>query len=127
QVDLWDLAGPRQLHVLYKDRRKVTLHPDGSSSFEGRVKWTGAFGQNPRQLAFSADSRRLAIVYDRGVVIHDVSDGMPVRYLVNLERRPGSTRSLPTHCVAFSPDGRAICYGGGEGRLNIGSVEPSPD
>jgi WD40 repeat protein len=127
RVDLWDLAGPRPLHVLYKDRRKVTFHPDGSSSFGGRVEWTAAFGQDPRQLAFSADSRRLAIVYDRGVVIHDVPDGKPVRWLGNTERRPGSTRYILTHCVAFSPDGRAVCYGGGEGRLTIGSVEPSPD
>jgi WD40 repeat protein len=127
QVDLWDLTGPRQLHVLYKDRRKVTFHPDGRTTSEVRSEWTDTFGQDPRQLAFSADSRRLAIVYDKGVVIYDASDGKPVRCLGNLERRPGSTRYLPTHCVAFSPDGRSVYYGGGEGRLNIGSVEPSPD
>src|SRR5262249_47032379 len=41
QVDLWDLAGPRPLHVLYKDRRKVTLHPNGSSWHEVRTEWSG--------------------------------------------------------------------------------------
>jgi WD40 repeat protein len=33
----------------------------------------------------------------------------------------------PVHCAVFSPDGQWVCYGSEEGRLYIGSVEPSPD
>jgi WD40 repeat protein len=126
QIDLWDLAGPSRRHVLYKDRYKVTFHPDSGSSSETQPQWSDAFGQMPRQLAFSGDSRQLAVVFDKGVVIYDVSEGKPVRWLGNAKRTPGSTGYAVPYCAAFSPDGRWVCYGGGEGRLNIGSVEPVP-
>jgi WD40 repeat protein len=125
QVDLWDLTGPRQLHVLFKDFH-VTLHPDGGSTSQRRWEWSQEFS-HPRQLAFSGDSRMLAIVHHESVVIYDVSDAKPLRWLWHCEQRPGSTRYLLAHCAAFSPDGRWVCYGGEEGRINIESVEPSPD
>jgi WD40 repeat protein len=125
QVDLWDLTGPRQLRVLYKDRSNVTLRPDGSISSERRSEWSPTFGQNPRQLAFSGDSRKLAIIYGSGVVIHDVFDGNPVRWLGIADHPdPNHTRSLSVHSIVFSPDSRYLYYGGEEGRLNIGTVEP---
>jgi WD40 repeat protein len=31
------------------------------------------------------------------------------------------------HCFAFAPDGQTVCYGGEEGRINIGAVQPGPD
>jgi WD40 repeat protein len=127
QVDLWDLTGPRQLHVLYKDRSKVTFHPDGGISSERRSEWSSTFGESPMQLAFSGDSRKLAIVYSSGVVIHDVSDGKPVRWLGIVDHpQPNHTRSLLVHSIVFSPDSRYLYYGGQEGRLNIGTVEPVP-
>jgi WD40 repeat protein len=125
QVDLWDLEGPSRLRVLYKDKYKVTLHADGSSSFEGRAEWSSEDGQNPKQLAFSADSRRLAIVYHSGLVVYNVPDGSPVRRLGIFDHpEPSHTRILQVTSVAFSPDGRYVYYCGAEGRLNIGTVEP---
>jgi serine/threonine protein kinase/WD40 repeat protein len=127
QVDLWDLAGPKRLHILYKDRYKVTLHADGSSSFEGRAEWSSADGQNPKQLAFSADSRRLAIVYNSDLVIYSVSDGSPLRRLGTFDHpEPSHTRSLQVTSVVFSPEGRYVYYCGAEGRLNVATVEPEP-
>src|SRR5262249_23043273 len=87
----------------------------------------------PRQFVFSGDSRRLAIASDTGVVIYDVSDGKPVRWLAQyrVTTRDGqgtSTEfgSAPANCVTFTPDGQWVCYGGG-GRFYIGSLEPAPD
>jgi WD40 repeat protein len=118
QVDLWDLTTPRQIQVLFKSWSKVKFQGNGGNySFEEPRHWFMPFGQNPRQLVFSGDSRKLAITYNTGVVIYDVPDGKPQRWLGN-----GAT-----HSAAFSPDAHWICYGGEAGRLNIGPVEPSPD
>ena len=88
----------------------------------------GGFWPNPRQLVFSPDSRILAIANNTGVVLYNVSDGRPFRWLENAEHaQPGHTRFIAAHCAAFSPNGHSVYYGGQEGRLNIGSVEPSPD
>jgi len=126
QVDLWDLATPRQLHVFFKDW-KYKRQPDGSYRSEP-LEWITPFGFGPRQLVFSADSRKLAIAYDSGVVIYDVPDGKPILRLGNHEQPPpGFRRFFPVHCASFSPDGRWVCYGCEEGRLNIGTVESSPD
>jgi WD40 repeat protein/tRNA A-37 threonylcarbamoyl transferase component Bud32 len=135
QLDLWDLTNPRRLHVLFKDWSKVEFQPDGSYRFAGaavQFATTGdrltPFGPNPRQLVFSADSRKLAIAYNTGVVIYGVADGMPLRWLSNADHaQSGHTGYIPAHCVALSPDGQWVCYGGDEGRLNIGAVEPPPD
>jgi len=128
QMDLWDLAAPKQVQVLLKAWSKVRLQPDGSYAFEEPRNWFIPFGQNPRQPVFSPNSRKLAIAYETGVAIYDVLDGKPVRWLGNADHpQPGYTRNIPTHCAAFSPDCQWVCYGGGEGRLNIGSVDPSPD
>ena len=123
QVDLWDLTGPRLLHVLFKDLH-FTPHPDGGSTSPRRWEWSQEFS-HPRQLAFSGDSRKLAIVHHESVVIYDVSDAKPLRWLWHRER-PESTRYLLAHCAAFSPDGRWVCYSGEKGRINIEAVEPSP-
>jgi WD40 repeat protein len=127
QVDLWDLASPRQVHLLYKDGYKVTFRTDGAMSSEHRSDWSSSYGRNPTQLAFSADSRKLAIVYDSGLVIYNVSGGKPVRWLGIFDHpEPSHTRSLQVMSAAFSPDGRYVYYGGAEGRMNIGTAEPEP-
>jgi WD40 repeat protein len=111
-----------------KSWSKLKTQPDGSNRFEEPRGWSIPFGQNARQLVFSADSGMLAVAYETGVVVYDVPAGKPVRWLENAEHpKPGFTRLVPTQCAAFSPDGRWVGYGGDEGRLNIGTVEPSPD
>jgi WD40 repeat protein len=63
-------------------------------------------------------------------VIYDVPDAKLVRSLRNAEPirfGSGNKRLIDVHCAAFSPDGRWLCYGGEEGWLYIGAVEPSPD
>jgi WD40 repeat protein len=128
QLDLWDLTTPRRIQVVFKTWSKVRFQPNGGYSFVEPRNWIIPFGQNPRQLAFGADSRKLAIAYNTGVVIYDVPDGKPLRWLSNADHpQPGHTRGISAHCVAFSPDGQWVCYGGEEGRFNIGSVEPSSD
>jgi WD40 repeat protein len=127
-IDLWDLSGPRRLLLLDDDRWEVTFHPDGGASTKSRSNWSGSYGRNPRQLVFGGDSRRLAVANNLGVVVYDVPEGKPVLRLANADHpAPSHTRHLPAHCAAFTPDGRWICYGGAEGRLNIGLVEPSSD
>jgi WD40 repeat protein len=127
QVDLWDLAGPSQLRVLYKNQYKVTIQPDGGFQSEQRSESSSSVGENPMRLAFSGDSRKLAIAYNDGVVIYNVMDGKPVRGLGIVDHpRPDHTRFLLVQSVIFSPDSRYVCYGGLEGRLNIGTVEPVP-
>jgi WD40 repeat protein len=127
-IDLWDLSGPSRLLLLNDERWDVTFHPTGGASTTSRPNRSGSYGLNPRQLAFSGDSRRLAVANNSGVVVYDVPEGKPVRWLANADHpTPSHTRHLSAYCAAFTPDGRWICYGGAEGRLSIGSVEPSPD
>jgi WD40 repeat protein len=130
QVDLWDLTAPRQLQVLYKDRYKVTLPPDGITS-EQRGRWSVSsdLDQHPMQLTFSSDSRKLAIAYgnSHSVVIYELGDVKPVRRLGSLDHpQPRRTRFLIVRSIVFSPDSRYVYYGGQEGRLYIGTVEPEP-
>ncbi len=129
QVNLWDLTTPTRPQILFREVwSNVKFQPDGHGAFEASGGWLASFGQNPRQVAFSADSRKLAIAYNTGVVIYDVPDGKPIRWLGNADHpQPGYTRNIPAHCAVFSPDGQWVYYGGQEGRLNLGSVEPSPD
>jgi WD40 repeat protein len=75
---------------------------------------------------FSPDSKVLAVAYNTGVVFYETASGNPLRWLGNAVRpQPEKVRSIPTYCVAFSPDGRWIYYAGEQGRINIGSIEPS--
>ena len=128
QVDLWNLTTPHPLAVLFKQWGKVRFTPEGGWTPAGPMEGITPFGQNPRDFAFSADSSRLAIAYNTGVAVYDVTSGKPVRWMENAEHpAPSSTRLLMTHCAAFTPDGRSICYAGAEGRLNVGSVDPLPD
>ncbi len=127
-LDLWDLTTQRRLQVLFKEWGKVTFLPDGGYKTESQNALFASFGQNPRQFVFSADSGKLAIAYNTGVVVYDVPSGKPVQRLANAERpKPSVATYLPTHCAAFTPDGRWTCYGGAEGRLNLGTVEPPAD
>jgi WD40 repeat protein len=129
QLDLWDLSAPRHLHELrdFTDRGKVTFGRDGGVA----VGFSGSPSRwKPHQLVFSGDSRKLAVAYASGVVIYDVPDAKLVRSLRNAEPirfGSGYKRLLDVHCAAFSPDGRWLCYGGEQGWLYIGLVEPSPD
>jgi WD40 repeat protein len=138
QANLWNLAIPAQVQVLYKgpfdkvvfqeDPNAPAGHGVGHYRWVGSGHWSANWGDNPRQLAFSPDSRMLAIANNTGVVLYRVSDGRPFRRLENGEHpQSGHTRHIATHCAAFSPDGGWVCYGGEEGRLNIGTIAPSPD
>ena len=104
----------------------MTFHPNGIISSWGPAEVSPPF-ENPRHLIFSGDSRKLAIAYNSGLVIYDVSDGKPVRWLGIVDRpQPNHTRSLLVNSVVFSPDSRYVYYGGQEGRLNIATTEPTP-
>ncbi len=128
QIDLWDLATPRRLQILLKSWSKVRFQPDGGYRFEDASANASPFGQNTRQLVVGVDSGKLAITYNTGVVLYDIPGGKPVLWLENAEHpKPGHTSFLQTYCATFSPDGHWVGYGGDEGRLNLGSVEPSPD
>jgi WD40 repeat protein len=110
EIDVCDLAASKRLHVLDQGIR------------------VGLVG-NPRQLVFSPDSKKLAVAFNTGVVLYKVPGGKPIRWLANrnvVRPVPQSSQSIPTHCAAFSPDGRWIYYAGEQGRINIGSVAPVP-
>lgn len=118
-VDLWNLSTAKRLRVVYQDRTQDRDHPD---------RWhMNMLGQDPRSLAFSADSRRLAIALNGSVVIYELAGGKPTRWLqTSVLLKANSSRSIPMHCVAFSPDGGWLCHGGEEGWLKIAAVEPEP-
>jgi serine/threonine protein kinase/WD40 repeat protein len=123
-IDLWDLATAKPIQVVYEDLYKVTFQHDGSSTSS---KQPNGWAANPRQFVFSADSQKLAIAYNTGVVIYGIPRCKPERWLGIIERHARNTQhSIPAHCVAFSPDCRWVCFGGEEGRLHIGSVAPEP-
>ena len=125
RAELWDLTTQRRIQTPYEGVKKVTLLPDGKYTYLPDVGF--GLGTNPRQFAFSPDSRKLALALNTGAVLFGVPEGKPVRWLVSFEHpSEGHTRNVPVHCVAFSPDGRWVCYGAQEGRLNLGSVEPVP-
>jgi WD40 repeat protein len=126
-LDLWDLTTVRRVLCLYRDDTRVTFRPNGDWTTTSYGRGPGLPGRNPEQVAFSSDSRSLAVASDDGVVIYAVPGGEPLRWLANVDRpRPGFERHVPARCVAFGPDRRWVCYGGDEGRLNIGSAEPGP-
>jgi WD40 repeat protein len=142
QVELWDLKTPRRAQVLFRDKPvNFTFNANGGATLSYPKEWHQPRDQQaPLQVLFSADSRKLAIMYGQGgIVIHDVAEGKPLRrfgiiqwYLRGDSGLTGSgqknkrARILPAHCAAFSPDGRWFCFGGAEGRVNIGTVDPEP-
>ena len=129
QVDLWDLADQRRIQIPLEKKGKIRFQPDGSYRFDlDPLVPPSPYGMNTGRLVFGADSGRVAVTFNSGVVIFDVPAGKPVRWLEDAEHpRPGHTIYLQVKCAAFSPDGRWVCYGGDSGRLNIGSVEPSSE
>jgi WD40 repeat protein len=132
EIDVWDLATPRLIHIL-KHRDEVRFHGDDDDSVDPPGDQLTPYLGGPRQFVFSGDSRKLAIACLTGVVIYDVSSGKPVRWLAQyrVTTRDGQgthteSGSAPANCVTFTPNGQWVCYGGG-GRLFIGSLEPAPD
>jgi WD40 repeat protein len=128
-VDLWDLATAERAATLNQILAKITLRPDGRVSADeyGQSGPLAKLTGFARQLAFSPDSRTLALANNFGVAICGVPDGKPRRWLGILDHpAPNAERWIPAHCVAFSPDGRWACFGGQEGALRIGSVAPEP-
>jgi WD40 repeat protein len=118
QVDLWDLAATRRIKVLYRDPHgKVTFLDNSRVSVEPTREFFHPRPQEaPFQLGFSADSRKLAVLYTKGgIVIYDVPGGREMRRF-----------GVPARCAAFSPDGRWLCFAGEEGRVDIGTVDPGP-
>jgi WD40 repeat protein len=118
QVDLWDMETTRRIKVLYRDPHgKVTFLDNSRASVEPtREFFHPGPQQAPFQLGFSADSRKLAVLYTKGgIVIYDVPGGREMRRF-----------GVPARCAAFSPDGRWLCFAGEEGRVDVVSVDPVP-
>ncbi len=130
QVDLWDLKTPRRIHVLFRDKPvKFTFNADGGAGIEYPKEWFQSRSEEtPLQVLFNADSRKLAVIYEKGgIVIYDVLEGKESRRFGIIERdRDKRARIIPAHCAAFSPDGHWLCFGGEEGRVDIGTVDPEP-
>ncbi len=130
QVDLWDLETTRRIQVLYRDPHgKITFHGTGGHSAEAPPELFQPRPQEaPFQLGFSADSRKLAVLYSKGgIVIYDVPGGQESRRFGIILRAEGKhSRIVPARCAAFSPDGRWLCFAGEEGRVDIGTVDPVP-
>ena len=113
QIDLWDLTTPNRLRVFCKNWKK----PQDMTIY---------FRFDARQLAFSSDSSRLAIAFQTGVGIYNVSDGKAIRWLITtVPSMPGSNQRMHVqpHCLTLSPDGGIVYIGGEQGRLSIGTVE----
>jgi WD40 repeat protein len=126
-IDLWDLTTGKRIRSIFRDDARVTFLPDGwkVSSGPGPVE---GIGRNPEQIAFSPDSRSLAVACNFGVVIYAVPGGEPRRWLADIVHPgPDGERTLLVHCFAFAPDGQTVCYGGEEGRIHVGAVQPGPD
>jgi WD40 repeat protein len=130
QVDLWDLETTRRIQVLYRDPHgKITFRGSGGYSAEAPPELFQPLPQEaPFQLGFSADSRKLAVLYGKGgIVIYEVPDGRESRRFGIILRAEGKhSRIVPARCAAFSPDGRWLCFAGDEGRVDIGTVDPVP-
>jgi WD40 repeat protein/tRNA A-37 threonylcarbamoyl transferase component Bud32 len=114
-VDLWELATPKQTRLLL-GRSGGNPDPAGVNPVLSGSAGHPFLGMNPRQALFSADSCKLAIALNPGVVIFGLPECVPLRWL----------KSPEAHCVAITTDGRWICFGGAGGRLNIGSLAPEP-
>ncbi len=120
-IDVWDLENPARPQVLCKN-------------WSGSSKQHRLFGRyGARQLVFSKDSRRIAVVFDTGVGIFDVANGTLIRWLVStekLERKPYvqqqvfDSLTVQPHCVAFGPDDRLVYIGDDEGRVALATVAP---
>jgi WD40 repeat protein len=124
QVELWDLETPRRVQVLYRDPNRDPAKGYDPHDLEGRRSQA-----NPRRVLFNADSRKLAIIYAKGgIVIYDVPEGKESRRfgIIGWDQYKRA-RIIPAHCAAFSPDGRWLCFGGEEGRVDIGTADPVPD
>jgi WD40 repeat protein len=122
-VDLWDLMATKQVRLLL-GRSSGQPDPVGGKAVLPGSAGHPFLGMDPRQAVFSADSRKLAIALDPGVVIFGVPECVPLRWLKSDDHGWGSLSA--THCVAITADGRWVCYGGAGGRLDIGSLAPEP-
>jgi WD40 repeat protein/tRNA A-37 threonylcarbamoyl transferase component Bud32 len=126
EIDVWDLTTIKRLHVVYQEKNQISFQANSAFSTPPPSDWSST-GRNPRQLAFSPDSKMLAAVYNTGAVVYEMGGGKPVRWLANVVRsEPQNVQSIPTHSAAFSPDGRWIYYAGERGQINIGSIAPVP-
>jgi WD40 repeat protein/predicted Ser/Thr protein kinase len=127
EIDVWNLTKTKRLHVVFQEKNQVSFQANSAFSTSSGSDWSQV-GTNPRQLAFSPDSKMLAVLYNTGAVLYEMSGGKPVRWLANHVRpAPDATESIPTHCVAFGPDGRMVYYAGERGRINMGSIKSVPN
>ncbi len=112
QLELWDLATARRLCLLWRQQRFLTPFGQGGMGAKSYSYWVN----DPHQIVWSRDSRKLAVAFNEGVVIYGVPDGKPLRWL-----------GRSAQCVGLGPDGRHVYYGADTSRINVGTVDPQPD
>jgi WD40 repeat protein len=112
-IDLWDLSSFERLRRVCGGQGNLKSVGKGSWSQSIDDVPTGRLGSNPKDLVFNSDSSMLAVAFNDGVVIFDMPEGKPIRWL----------RSDQAYCVAFAPDGKTVYYGAGGGVVNVSSSE----
>ena len=145
---IWDVESGEELKKLEGHARTVVFaafSPDGkkiiTSSHDKTTKiWDAESGeelqrleQSFRSIAFSPDGKKIAtsdtgVSEGNAVRIWDVESGKMLQELVHvqLEPVPGGTRDIDkVFSVAFSPDGKKIAAGYGNGVVRIWDVDSS--
>jgi WD40 repeat protein/serine/threonine protein kinase len=140
---VWDVTTGQVLHTL-KDVRHVAFSPDGnrlaSRSKGGAVQvWDVTTGQElhthwepsdtigARNGAFSSDGTRLATNSGSGGAIRvwDIAPGRAKGSKPLLHSYKGSTS--PVLAMAFSPDGRHLAAGKGDGTVQVWDATTGPE
>jgi len=132
-IRLWDLATGKELHRATQDAYlAVAFSPDGKlladSRYDGTIHlWETATGKEVRSvqtggqsgstfcMAFSPDSRVLAVGGQSSAVLFEVATGQP--------RCRFSGHQGCIHSLAFTADGRTLATGGGEALLHLGDLD----
>jgi RNA polymerase sigma factor (sigma-70 family) len=95
-----------------------------SGNVVARFPGAGAIGE----VAFSPDSRRIALVDGRGVHIHDLITGKPVASFEALDVACESMSRIASNSqpLAFAPDGKTLATGHRDGSVIVWKVPAVP-
>jgi WD40 repeat protein len=132
QITIWDAASGNLLWYFSDLGGRLAFHPDGVSAAIGRIDgqfslldlntgkptWQGQAGSKIYDLAFSPDGKILALATDKDVELWDAQSCEKLR-TISIKDQESYSYSEQKRSILFSPDGKTIAVGLGNGVYHI--------